>query len=119
VLELGNRLRSQPAPPRMVWEALTQPRRAGARPWLRLHADEVDPVVVEALEPHLVIWSSIWPSRPHDRVIFDITADGSGSGLRWTLVSDDGEPPPDEVVGHLRYRLNRLINSDLRYSFGQ
>ncbi|MDQ1491933.1 MAG: hypothetical protein QOJ23_4447, partial [Actinomycetota bacterium] len=29
------------------------------------------------------------------------------------------DPPDDERIGRLRYRLNYLINGELRYSFGQ
>lgn len=66
-----------------------------------------------------MVWSSIWPLRPGDRIVFDITAAGAGSELRWTLVTDDEERPAEEVLAHLRHRLNRLINADLRFSFGQ
>ena len=95
-----------------------QPRRADTRQWLYLHDDEVDPVVIETCRPSSVTWASIWPARPDDRIVFDIAAAGPGSILRWTLLTNDAAVPP-EVVGHLRYRLNRLINADLRYSFGQ
>jgi hypothetical protein len=41
-----------------------------------------------------------------------------GTDLRWTLHHD--EPVPDaSAVGHLRKRLNELINANLRYTFGQ
>ncbi|MBB5914421.1 hypothetical protein BJY24_003288 [Nocardia transvalensis] len=30
------------------------------------------------------------------------------------------DPPPDQSkTGHLRYRLNKLLFADLRYSYGQ
>jgi len=95
------------------------PRLVGARQWLDLQRDERDPEVLEAQEPHRVVWSSIWPSRPRDRVVFEITRAGEGSDLRWTLVTDDEEWPAEEVLAHLRHRINRLINADLRFSFGQ
>jgi hypothetical protein len=119
MIELGSRRRSQPAPPRVLWEALTQPRRPGGREWLYLERGEVDPVVMEAQEHHLVVWSSIWLDRPRDRIVFDIAPAGYGSDLRWTLLTEESHPPPAEVVRQLRHRLNRLINADLRYSFGQ
>jgi len=53
-------------------------------------------------------------------VRFDLPAsvDRFGTDLRWTLSVD--EPPPDApLLGHLRKRLNRLINEDLRMTFGQ
>lgn len=38
--------------------------------------------------------------------------------LCWTIEVD--EPRPDDsLIGHLRKRMNVLINADLRYSFGQ
>ena len=44
--------------------------------------------------------------------------EGYGTDLRWTLLVD--EPAPDEaVIGRMRYRINVLINANLRYSFGQ
>jgi hypothetical protein len=69
VIEVGARRRNQPAPPHVVFEALCEPDRDPARPWLRLL---------------------------------------------------DDEPEPDaSLLGHMRYRLNQLINADLRYTFGQ
>jgi hypothetical protein len=120
VLELGSRERSQPAPPHVVWESLTEPRRVGARSWLGLLDDEVEPRVVEAERPGLVVWSSLWPDRPLERVRFDLrlAGDGCGCALRWTLITTD-VAPGDSKVGHMRYRLNLLVNERLRLSYGQ
>jgi hypothetical protein len=118
-LELGSRKRPQPAPPRVVFEALTRPHRDGGRPWLDLADGELEPTVLEADEPHRLVWSTLWPDRPNDRIEFEIAEAGGGSDLRWTLLTPDREPPPDAVLGRMRYRLNHLINADLRYSFGQ
>jgi hypothetical protein len=120
MLEAGSRKRNQPAPPRILFEALTQPDRDPARPWLELLDDEQRPQVMEADEPGLVVWSSLWTKRPDAMVRFDLPADSSGYGtdLRWTLLVD--EPMPDAaLVGHMRKRLNQLINANLRYTFGQ
>ena len=38
--------------------------------------DEMEPTVVEATRPGLVVWSSLWPDRPNDRIRFTITDDG-------------------------------------------
>ncbi len=48
-----------------------------------------------------------------------IWEDGDGgTDLRWTLYVD--EPVPDQsLTGHMRKRLNELINANLRYSYGQ
>jgi hypothetical protein len=120
VLELGRRERNQPAPPNVVWESLTAPRRDAGRRWLELLDDEIEPRVVEVVKPSLVVWSSLWPDRPRDRIRFDLRLadDGYGCALRWTLTTTDG-PPNDSKRGHLRYRLNLLINERLRLSYGQ
>ena len=91
-----------------------------ARPWLELLDDEQRPRLVEASEPGLVVWSSLWIKRPDAIVLFDLPSDSSGDGtdLRWTLLVD--EPMPDaSLVGHMRKRLNQLINANLRFTFGQ
>ncbi|WP_407662147.1 hypothetical protein [Mycolicibacterium brisbanense] len=65
------------------------------------------------------MWSSLWP-RPDARITFELPPDGAGGGtdLRWTLTVD--EPVPDEgLTGHLRERINTLINANLRYTYGQ
>lgn len=114
---LGTRARSQPAPPRAVYEALVEPNRDPARRWLQLLDDEVPPTVLASTEHELVTWSSIWVKRPEAQIRFDIAADGQGSTLRWTLLGPDDPGPA--AVGHMRKRLNQLINADLRFSFGQ
>lgn len=119
MIELGRRSRNQPAPPHVIFEALTQPHRDPSRPWLALLDDEQEPVVVHSVTPNLVVWSSLWPHRPSARIRFALTPDGgSGTDLQWTL---EAEPPaPDEsAIGHMRKRINELINANLRYSFGQ
>lgn len=116
--ELGSRERAQPAPPRAVWESLVHPDRTGVRAWLNLLDDEVEPRVLERERPRLVVWSSLWPDRPHERIRFDLRADGDGSVLRWTLTTTE-EPPGSSKLGHMRRRLNVLINERLRLSYGQ
>ncbi len=118
VVEVGRRKRNQPAPPHIVFEALTQPDRDPARPWLHLLDDEIRPRVVQANEPSLVVWSSVWIKRDDATIRFDLPAGGHGTDLRWTLLVD--EPVPDDApLGHMRKRLNQLINANLRYTFGQ
>jgi len=118
MLEVGARATTQPAPPRVLFEALDQPHRDPSRPWLELLDDEVEPVVVEASAPHLLVWSSLWTARPDARVRLELTAAGAGSRLRWVLLVDEPEPEAP-LLGHLRQRLNQLINANLRYSLGQ
>lgn len=116
---LGSRARRLPAPPHVVWRSLTEPHQAGARPWLRLLDDEVEPRVLEAEEPGLVVWSSLWPRRPDDVVRFELSAvDGGETRLRWTMTTE-ADPPDAGFIGHARFRLNHLLWSDLRLSYGQ
>ena len=118
VIDVGTRKRSQPAPPTIVFEALTEPERPGGRPWLYLLDDEVGPHIIDSTRPGLVVWSSIWLKRPDAVIRFDLPAAGRGTDLRWTSFVE--EPVPDDaLLGHLRKRLNQLINAELRYSFGQ
>jgi hypothetical protein len=86
---------------------------------LDLLDDEVEPQVIEA-GPSLVVWSSLWLDRPRDRIRFDLRLadDGYGCALRWTLTTTD-VVPSDSKLGHLRCRLNILINERLRMSYGQ
>ncbi len=118
--EAGRRRRNQPAPPSAIFEALTQPNRDPRRQWLTLLDDEVEPMVVESRHPDLVVWSSLWVKRPDARLRFDLPADRArqGTDLCWTLSID--EPMPEaSLLGHMRKRVNELINRNLRYSFGQ
>jgi hypothetical protein len=119
VIEIGRRARSQPAPPHAVFEALVDPDRDPARPWLMLLDDEQQPRVVEAVPPSLIVWSSLWAERPDAVIRFDLprSTDG-GTQLMWTL-HVDGPPPDAGLVGHMRKRVNELINANLRYTFGQ
>ena len=115
--EIGSRAKNQPPPPHVVFESLTEPDRPGGRPWLALLHDEHPPEVLQAREPDLVVWGSLWDRRPDARVRFDLAADTDGTLLRWTLLVD--EPVPDAALtGHLRKRLNQLVNAELRYSYG-
>lgn len=67
----------------------------------------------------MLIWSSLWVKRPDAIVEFDLPAKADGgTDLQWTLRVD--EPAPDDaVIGHLRRRLNELINANLRFTFGR
>ena len=58
-------------------------------------------------------------SRPQLRIRFHLEPDGgAGTSLRWVLEGDPPAPDPS-ALGHLRRRLNELINANLRYTFGQ
>ncbi|MGV9746147.1 hypothetical protein ACWDTG_14670 [Rhodococcus zopfii] len=116
--EIASRRRSQPPPPHVVYEAITEPDRDPTRPWLILRDDERRPVVLDAVEPNLVVWSSLWPWRPDARIRFELSGGGGGTSLHWSLFVDD-PVPDDEVVLRMRKRINELINADLRFTFGQ
>jgi hypothetical protein len=117
--EAGRRQRSQPAPPRVVFEALADPDRGSARRWLSLLDDERPPQVIDAEKPDVIVWSSLWERRPDARVRFDLASDGAaGTLVRWTLLVEEPLPDPS-LLGHMRKRLNELINANLRYTFGQ
>jgi len=85
----------------VVWGSLVQPEREASRPWLSLAPDEVAPRILYAEEPHRVVWSSLWPSRPNDEVHFDLAAIGGETSLKFTLLTPD-EPPDQSTTGHLR-----------------
>lgn len=120
VIEVGTRRRNQPAPPHVLFEALTNPDRDLTRVWLVLLQDERRPEIVESDEPRVVVWSSLWTHRPDARIRFELPRDqyGFGTDLRWTLLVD--EPVPDASLQRdMCRRLNVLINANLRYTFGQ
>ncbi|ADP81848.1 hypothetical protein [Pseudofrankia inefficax] len=119
MIEIGSRRRSQPAPPHVIFEALTEPDRDPTRPWLILLADEQRPRVLASTWPRELTWSSLWTKRPDATIHFELPpcATDGGTDLRWTLRVDEPLPDPG-LTGHLRYRMNQLINANLRYTFG-
>jgi len=118
VKEIGARARNLPAPPIVVFESLCQPHRPGARSWLDLRADEVEPRILVA-EPHArVVWSSLWPDRPDDEIHLDLEPRDRGTRLGFTLLTA-GDMPGDGETGRLRFRLNKILFGDLRLSYGQ
>lgn len=48
----------------MVHEAIIDPGRDPTRPWLILRDGEQRPAVLDAVEPNLVVWSSLWRGGP-------------------------------------------------------
>ncbi|MEP9364963.1 hypothetical protein ABLE68_18515 [Nocardioides sp. CN2-186] len=118
MIEYGRRAQKLPAPPRVVWESLAEPRRLGARPWLSLVRDEVDPTVLEAAPPERIVWSSLWPDRPDDRIVFTLTPVGMETSLEFALLTPE-EAPDQSTTGYLRKRMNFLLFADLRFSYGQ
>jgi len=118
VIEYGNRARHLPAPPSVVWRDLVEPRSEGARPWLNLLPDESPPRVIESESPSLVVWSSLWATRPDDEIVMELSPADGGSSLRFRLLAH-GDPPDDSKTGHIRRRINQLLFADLRFTYGQ
>ena len=119
MIEIGSRARNLPAPPRVVWLSLVDPRRAGtsARGWSWLD-DEVEPRVLvrrRARAGRLVV-AVAEPAgrrgalRAHPR-------GRAARPCRFTLLTPH-EMPDASKTGHLRKRLNHLLYADLRYSYG-
>ena len=118
VIEYGRRTRRLPAPSRVVWADLAHPKREGTRSWLALLPDEIEPEVFDTDPPKHLIWSSLWPSRPDDHVVFELADHHGETALTFILLSA-GDPPDDSKTGHIRKRMNHLLFADLRYTYGQ
>ena len=111
--EIVSHSRTQAPPPHVIWDTLNDPSAADRRQWLVLLEDEMSPVILEADRPGLVIWSSLWPDRPRDRIRFVITDDGAGSRVTWVLETAD-EPPDEATAKTRRARIDFLINEEMR-----
>lgn len=115
--ELGRRLHRLPPPPRVLWEDLASPRRAGSRVWLHLEDGEQWPETLESVENERVVWSSLWSGRPDDRIELQVSRDGTdGSALEFVWLA--AQPLPGHASPY-RYRLNQLFAEHLRTSYGQ
>ena len=111
---LRRRSKAQPPPAWAIYEALSDSIADQARrTWLDLRDDELPPRVVQAVFPSLVVWASLWPDRPDDQIRFDI----EDQRLTWTLMGEASDEDA-ERLDQLRYRLDVMINADLRLSFG-
>jgi hypothetical protein len=119
-MDVLSKKRNQPAPPQVLFEALTQPNRDPSRPWLILLKGELMPVVVESREPGLVVWSTLWPERPEAVIRFELPRDegGYGTELTWTLQPEEPVPEGHRLV-EMRRTINRLVNGNLRDTFDQ
>jgi hypothetical protein len=58
-------------------------------------------------------------TQPH--IVFEaLVAPDRDASCPWLLLLDDEQRPSSPaLLGHLRERLNQLINANLRYTFGQ
>jgi hypothetical protein len=114
---LAGKRRAQAPPPWVVWEALSDPFASPDRPWFDVQPDEQPPAVLAQARPSLVAWGSIWPDQPDLAIEFRIEPAGAGSMLNWTLLGPEGVLDPADI-GRRRYRLQQLINGQLRETFG-
>lgn len=117
-VELVRRRRSQAPPPWVVFESLVDPLSAKERSWFDVRPGERVPTILEQVRPNLVVWDSIWTDQPDLRVRFEIEPDGTGSTVTWTLLGREGQLD-DQDVQRRRYRLDQLINGQLRDTFDQ
>jgi hypothetical protein len=85
----------------------------GSEQWMNLERGERRPIEVDA-GPNWVRWASPWPDRPNDEILIEVTNDRSGSRLRWTLYSAEGDRPDEDLLRERRGRLNALLNEELR-----
>lgn len=116
--QLGQTARSQAPPPPIVYAELLRPGGTPPRVWLQLREDEAPPVVTVIREGTELRWSSLWILHPDVVIDFAVARHGAGTLLTWTLRTS-GPEPSAATVGHLRRRIQELINRDLRFSFGQ
>lgn len=120
MIEIGRRKRNQPAPPHAVFEAMTHLDRDPDRPGWICSTTRFARKLCTSIRRRLVVWSSLWVKRPDARIRFDLPPDANalGTDLCWTLLVDE-PAPADALVGHMRKRLNQVINANVRYTFGQ
>ncbi|WP_432504641.1 hypothetical protein [Kineococcus arenarius] len=103
-------------PPHVLFDALAHPGQDPNRPWLLLHPDEQQPDVIAAEEPTSLTWSSLWPELPTARIRFGLSDDPRGGRLTWTLLLHEPLSSAAEVR-RLRYRIDQLVNGNLRDRF--
>ena len=115
--QLARRSKGQAPPPWVIWEALCDPWRSNDREWFDLRTGELAPRILESRKPDLVVWASIWEDRPELRIRFDIATGGAGSAVTWTLLGP--ELLSDDDIKRRRYRIDQLINGQLRETFDQ
>ena len=114
---VASRLNSLPPPAWVVFDDLADPLEHNGRPWLTLLDGETIPTTLVAERPTLVVWSSLWASRPDARIRFDLEGPMDAS-VRWTLMVDP-PIPGDEEMRRMGTRIGDLVFANLRYTYGQ
>ncbi len=116
-VELAEHGKSRAPPLWVVWEALSDPARSTRSwSWLVPQSGEVMPTVISSETPRTVEWSSLWEDQPDLRIRFEVEARGPGSFVTWRLFGRPQLLDADDVKRR-RYRLNQLINGQLRKYF--
>jgi len=115
--ELARRRKRLPPPAHILFADLVAPRREQPRVWLDPRRDEQWPTVLEAVEGQRIVWSSLWPDRPDDRIELHVGVDGGDSSLEYVWLSP--EPADEALLRARRHRLSELFFAELRYSYGQ
>jgi len=118
LIALAKRRKTQPPPPWIIWELLSDPFRSEDRPWFDRRDGEQPPRILSATKPQAITWSSIWSDHPELIIEFQIEPYGPGAAVTWILFGPEGSLD-DEEIRHRRYRLNQLINGQLRDTFDQ
>lgn len=104
----ADRVHKYAPPPWRMFDALVDERDR----WLLLRDREVDPKVLEAVRPTLVVWGSLWLVSPEDSIRFELTPAESGTAMRFLWCT--GLPPDDRGIALVRQRLNTAFGQDLR-----
>ena len=121
LITLVSRRRGQDPPAWVLFEALVDPFNTDVgREWFNVRPGEQPPTILEQHRPGLVVWSSIWTDQPDLLIRFDIDGgEGAGCVVTWRLLGREGELVDEEDIRRRRYRLNQLINGQLRDTFDQ
>jgi hypothetical protein len=117
-IALAQRGKTQPPPSWVIWELLCDPFRSDDRPWFDVRDGEQPPTILSSKKHQRVTWSSIWSDHPELTIEFQIEPRGPGSDVTWTLFGPEGCLDDDDIRRR-RYRLNQLINGQLRDTFDQ
>jgi hypothetical protein len=109
-LILAEAVKKYDAPRGVVHDLLLDPGT-----WLRLREGEVLPVALDGTTPDHLSWTSLWPSLPHDSIVFELSpwatpSDGTALRYRWLA----HEPIEERTAGMVRYRLEYLFGDVLR-----
>jgi len=80
--------------------------------WVHLHPGEVQPKILEETPPDGLVWSSLWPISPKDRIEIALAEDSGDTTLSFKWLSET--PPDARGIGITRQRLNKTFGGDIR-----